>query len=405
MSTPLKFAVVGAGKVSGSTGTGRGITFVDSAAALPGLVQLVAVCDLDAENCASWRARGGVRVYEDYQKLLEDPEVDAVCLATPVTLHARQAVAALNAGKHVLSEVPGAYELQECYDLVEAVERTGLTYMLAENYCFQRPVMMVQEMVRRGVFGDLLYASGDYLHDCRDLFFHPDGQLTWRGQIHLQHKCNTYPTHSLGPVCQWLGINRTDKLKSLGAWGSPALAASHYVERNYGADHELAARDAWRLPNSIVTCLNTEAGVLAEHRLDWVSPRPHHMNRYALQGTRAAYATGDAHHEPLIWIQDRSETSATGVAGDWEPLFKYADEFEHPLWKSWGAEAASAGHGGGDYFVLREFCESVRDGRLPSIDVYDSVTWSSVTPLSRLSLEQGGAPQMVPDFKANYVAV
>src|SRR4051812_20883645 len=136
--TPLKFAVVGAGKVSGATGTGRGITFIKSAASLPGVVDLVAVCDLDPENCDSWRAKGGVRVYDDYQKLLEDPEVDAVCLATPVTLHAQQAIEALNAGKHVLSEVPGAYEMQECFDLVAAVERTGLTYMLAENYCFTR---------------------------------------------------------------------------------------------------------------------------------------------------------------------------------------------------------------------------------------------------------------------------
>jgi len=402
--TPLKFAVVGAGLASGSTGTGRGMTFVNSAASLPGVVDLVAVCDLNAENCASWRARGDVRVYDDYQKLLEDPEVDAVCLATPVTLHARQAIDALNAGKHVLSEVPGAYEMRECFDLVEAVERTGLTYMLAENYCFTRDVMMVNEMVRRGVFGDLLYASGDYLHDCRDLFFHPDGTLTWRGQIHIEHNCNTYPTHSLGPVCQWLGVNRNDKLKSLGAWGSPSLAASHYVARNFGADHKMAARDSWRLPNSVVTCLNTEAGVLAEHRLDWSSPRPHHMNRYSLQGTNAAFSSPMKHtEEPLIWIQDRSETSSTGVAGDWELLWNYADEFEHPMWKAWGEEAAGAGHGGGDYFILREFAESVREGRLPCIDVYDSVTWSSVTPLSRVSLEQGGAPQAVPDFKTNLV--
>jgi predicted dehydrogenase len=397
----LRFAVVGAGRVAG-TGTGRGKTFTHAAEALPGAVELVAVCDLDEQTCDEWRARGDVRVYNDYQKLLEDPEVDAVCLATPVLLHARQAIDALNAGKHVLSEVPGSYDLQDCFDLVEAVERTGLTYMLAENYCFMRDVMMVSEMARRGVFGEMLFASGDYLHDCRDLFFQPDGSLTWRGDIHRSACSNTYPTHSLGPVCQWLGINRGDRLKSLGAWGSPALAGADYVARNYGAQHELAARDAWKLPNTVVVMLNTEKGVLAEHRLDWSSPRPHHMNRYALQGTRASFtSSADPHLEPLIWIQDRSETSKTGVAGNWEPLWKYADEYEHPFWKSSGEKAAAAGHGGGDYFVLREFSDAVREGRLPMIDVYDSALWSSVIPLSSLSLEQGGAPVAVPDFKKN----
>lgn len=398
----LRFAVVGAGRVAG-TGTGRGKSFIHSAQTLPGAVELVAVCDVDPQTCDEWRAHGDVRVYDDYQKLLEDADVDAVCLSTPAPQHARQAIAALNAGKHVLSEVPGAYVLQDCFDLVEAVERTGLTYMLAENYCFMRDTMMVSEMVRRGVFGDLIHASGDYLHDCRDLFFQPTGELTWRGEAQRDMRGNTYPTHSLGPVCQWLGINRGDKLKSLGAWGSPSLAAPYYVARNKGADHPLAAPGSWKLPNSVVVVLNTEKGVLAEHRLDWASPRPHHMNRYSLQGTRAAFSSSaDPHQEPMIWIEGRSETNETGCAGNWEELWKYADDYEHPFWKASGAEAAAAGHGGGDYFVLREFADAVREGRLPLIDVYDSVTWSSVTPLSEQSLAQGGAPIDVPDFKANF---
>jgi len=396
---PIRFAVVGAGRVAG-TGTGRGKSFVHSAEAMPEIVQLVAVCDLDEDTQAEWRARGDVRVYGDYQKLLEDGDVDAVCLSTPVTLHARQAIEALNAGKHVLSEVPAAYQVDECFDLVEAVEKSGLTYMLAENYCFMRDVMMVTEMTRRGVFGDLIYAEGSYLHDCRDLFFQPDGTLTWRGELQRTFRCNTYPTHSLGPVCQWLGINRTDKLKSLGAWGSPSLAAPDYVKRNMGENHEFTSPDFWAVPNSVNVSLNTEKGVLAHHRLDWASPRPHHMNRYELQGTRAAFcSSADPHLDPLIWIQDKSETSPTGVAGNWESLWKYADEFEHPLWRESGEDAAKAGHGGGDFFVLREFASAVNENRPPLIDVYDAVTWSSVTPLSGMSLEQGGAPVEVPNFK------
>src|SRR5687767_15049368 len=109
----IRFAVIG-----GS----RGHSFAQSAQSLPDKIKLTAICDLREEVLEKWRGRDGIRCYTDYQQVLEDPEIDAVCIATPLKLHAGQAIAALNAGKHVLSEVIAAYTLDECYALVEAVE-------------------------------------------------------------------------------------------------------------------------------------------------------------------------------------------------------------------------------------------------------------------------------------------
>jgi predicted dehydrogenase len=392
MNTPLRFAVIGAG---------RGSSFVHSAGTLAEEVQLVAICDINPRMLDPWRDNPELRLYESYEQVLNDPNIDAVCIATPVPLHARQAIQALNAGKHVLSEVTAIYNsVEEGWELIEAVERTGLTYMMAENYCYIRENMMLENMIEQGVFGEITYASGSYLHDCRDLMWHGDGQLTWRGQLRQSVYGNSYPTHSLGPVSRWLGINRTDRYVTTATWGSLCRAIPAYVARNDKPEKRLASPNAWHSNDGAVTMLKTEKGVIAEVRVDWASPRPHNMARHELQGTTASYTTQEPGREALIWIEGRSETSPTGIAGHWDPISKYYEEFEHPLWKAHFEDAQRAGHGGGDYFTLREFAAAVREGRPPMVDVYDAVTWSSITPLSMISIDNNNNAVEVPDFKA-----
>jgi predicted dehydrogenase len=401
-SLPIRFAVVGAGR-AGAGGSGRGKSFVRSAAALPGQVELAAICDTDPLAIEQWRAENNIRCYDDYQQLLADAEIDAVCIATPLKLHARQSIQALNAGKHVLCEVTAAWTLEECRELVKAVEHSGLTYMMAENNCFARDVLMVQNMVEQGVFGDIIYAEGAYIHALPSLQWDENGELTWRGELQRDEYSNSYPTHSLGPVCRWLGINRSDKLKSTATWQSRALMMPRYARRRFGEDSHWAKQE-WRLPNAVNTLIRTAKGVLIDHRFDVASPRPHHMNRYALQGTKASFTSPiDPHEEPLVWIEGRSPVNKQGDPESWEPLYKYAEEFEHPLWRKSREQAATAGHGGSDYFVLREFCAAIVEDRPPLIDVYDAVTWSSITPLSAISLANNNAPVDVPDFKKKRV--
>ena len=172
---------------------------------------------------------------------MDDPGIDAVFIATPMTFHAKQAIQALEAGKHVLSEVIAAVTLEECWQLVETVERTKHTYMMSENYCYRRETMFVRNMTELGAFGDITFAEGAYIHDCRDLNIYIDGTRTWRGNLRAGNsqtsRGNGYPTHSLGPVAQWLGINKTDRMlrtttfvtKSVarGEWARSVLPEGH----------------------------------------------------------------------------------------------------------------------------------------------------------------------------------
>lgn len=384
---PIRIAVVGAR---------RGRTFMRIADMLPDKVRLEAVCDVKEDALQEWRGTA-VRVHDSFEKMLDDPNIDAVCLATPVTMHARQAIAALDAGKHVLSEVTAAWTLDECRDLVAAAQRSKSKYMMAENYCFMREVMMVQNMVDQGVFGDILYAEGAYIHQIIHLLFNEE-ELTWRGQLRRDQTGNLYPTHSLGPVSRWLGINKDDFYTTTSTFQTRSLMLPIYAARNL-PEGNIHRSEEFKAPDATTTMLQTEKGVMVQIRVDWASPRPHHMNRYALQGTKASFTANiDPSLDPQIWIEGRSPEDEHGGAKSWESLWKYADEFEHPWWKEAGQAAAKTGHGGSDFFVLREFANAIIEDREPVINVRDAVTWSSITPLSKISIKEGNSPVEVPRF-------
>jgi predicted dehydrogenase len=368
-------------------------------------VALTAVCELREDMLDRWKEQfPGIRTYRDYDLLLEDPDVDAVLLATPLAMHAKQAVRALKAGKHVLSEVIAAHTLEDAWELVETVEQTGLTYMMAENYCFMRPNMMIQNMVRQGVFGNITFVEGAYVHDCRKLTHYPDGELTWRGELQRSLNGMNYPTHSLGPLAKWIGINETDSFDYMTTYTTRNGSMPKYFAEQFGESHPGAKSDYWRQGDSAVTTIRTKKGVVISLRLDWVSGRPHNMTHYGLQGTRGAYlAARHDGEEPLVWIEGRSPGESGDTPGKvhakWESLQAHRDEYEHPLWRKWLSEAEKAGHGGGDFFVIDEFVGAIREKRRPAIDVYDAVLWSSVFPLSVESVGANGKAVRFPDFK------
>jgi hypothetical protein len=171
-----------------------------------------------------------------------------------------------------------------------------------------------------------------------------------------------------------------------------------FVNRNLSEGHP-ARNDKYILPDTVTTMLRTRKGVLVNIRLDWCSPSPRTHNWYSLQGTKASFISHiDASQESQIWIEGRSPQDKNNGAKSWESLWKYADEFEHPWWKEAGADVAQAGHGGSDFFVLREFVNAIIEEREPMINVHDAVTWSSITPLSRISIDGGNQSVEVPQF-------
>jgi predicted dehydrogenase len=388
---PIRLGFIGVG--------GRGTYLLSVALGLEG-VEVPAICDIDrshleqalglVQKARSQRPEGYAEGPTDYQRMLARDDLDAVIIATPMQLHAAMSVDALRANKHVLSEVAAAVTLDECWALVRAAEASGRLYMLAENCCYYRQNLMVLQIAQAGLFGDLTFAECGYVHDCRALAFKPDGSLTWRGELARDFTGNLYPTHALGPVCQWLGINRGDRLVSLTASTSAGKGMAHYVSQNYPAGHP-ATKIKFAVGDTTTTLIRTAKGAVIDLRYDTYSARPHPSTTYyTLQGVTASYKDDGTTQQ--VWVEGRSKAYA------WEPLANLAADFEHPLWKRAQAQASKTGHGGADYFVLAEFLDAIRSGRPAPIDADDAAAWSCIIPLSAASLRAGGAPQEIPDF-------
>ncbi|MBQ5363063.1 MAG: Gfo/Idh/MocA family oxidoreductase, partial [Clostridia bacterium] len=189
----------------------RGLSTVMGLRALPD-VEITALCNLDEATLDAQAKELGVehkyRVFED----MLTSDIDAVVIATPMQCHVPQAIAALEAGKHVMSEVTAGVTMDELWWLIETVEKSGKIYMMAENYIYTPQVQMVKEMVKAGLFGDTYYAEGMYLHNIDGLFKYPDGRSTWRSFWQCGKRGNFYPTHSVGPVMNWFPGDRSTEI-------------------------------------------------------------------------------------------------------------------------------------------------------------------------------------------------
>ncbi|NQX66212.1 Gfo/Idh/MocA family oxidoreductase [Paenibacillus alba] len=394
-TSPLRLAIVGGN---------RGGRLERALQVLASEIQLTAICDVNEDVLAAWKLQyPGVATYRDYQHMLQDELIEAIYIASPMPFHARQSVEALLAGKHVLSEVPAIQTVDEAWELVETAQRTGLCYMMAENYCFSRSVLTVGHLIDLGCLGEITYMEGAYLHDCRHLTAQADGSLTWRGQLHRDFNGMNYPTHSLGPLAHWLGTNKPDgdQLKCLTAFNSPSRSLRNYFHEQFGSQHPAAQQGYWQQGDSSVVIVQSERGVLITLRVDWTSARPPNPTHYIVQGTAGAYASGrHEREEDWIWLANLSPKEHDDRTDQWEPLSRYQPQFDHPLWQEWGHEAANFRHGGGDFLVFVEFAAAIREQRSPKVDVYDAAIWSSVFALSMESAAAGGKTMFFPDFKA-----
>ena len=391
---PLRLGVVGGQ---------RGGSFTVALEHFKKRVQLTAVCDLSENVLARWKQQHpGIATFTDWHTMLAADACDAVIVATPMGMHAKQAVEAMRAGKHVLSEVAACTSHQQAIDLINTVHETGMTYMMAENYCYTHTAMTVLNMVKKGLFGELGYAEGMYLHDCTSLCYNPDGTMTWRGEArHKMPSGNCYPTHSLGPISQWIGLNREDRLDTVYSVSVPARSMAAYARNRFGPKNPGAKLEHWTLGDSNSVLIRTKLGRVIYLRFDANSLRPHNMTTYELQGTTAVFSTQvDGHDTPLVWIDGlspggekagRKKRGNISHAESWEKISKYTEEFEHPRWKKHRATALKAGHGGGDFFELEDFLNAVEGKAASPIDVFDAVTWSSIIWHSIRSEKSGQA--------------
>ena len=350
----------------------RGKSFVRACQAVGG-ADVVALYDVDAGKVEQAAREIGAVAHTDFAAFLAS-EIDVVVVASPMPFHASQAIAALEAGKHVLSEVLPCQTVEEARALVEAVARSGRQYMLAENCVFYDEIELVKRLNDAGRFGHIYYGEGDYIHDCNGLWFEADSELTWRGRGLL----GVYGTHGIGPLLYITG----DRVATVRGTALPQGIVHPDVP----------------IPTMNLLEMTTAGGRVFRTRVDPVSPRPHTSTTYfSIQGTEGAYESArSAQDVARVWLRDVHEESRVDSSALWHPLADFADEV---IGDRLAANAPEVGHGTSEYWLLRAFCDALRSGAPMTIDIHAALDMTLPCILARDSAAQGGDRLEVPDSR------
>jgi predicted dehydrogenase len=366
MGNEIKLGIVGA--------CHRGGSFKAATETVEGL-RVQAVCDLNAERLPEAAAIFEASLsFTDYERMLDEADLDAVIIGTPMHVHAEQSIAALERGIHVLCEVTAAVDLDQCRRLVAACSQSDSLYMMGENYRYHREVQIVDQLVKAGLFGKLYYAEGEYLHEIR----WEQLNTPWRRRWLTGTDGVTYGTHSLGPILKWMNDDRVERICCAGS-------GNHYDDDDGRA---FEAQDT-----SVMLC-QMRSGGLAKIRVDMISDRPYSMRNFQLQGTDGCYESSRAPDEPhRIWLRSHCERD------QWVNLHDLAGEFESPLWRQHGEQALATGHSGADAIELIDFVNAIRSRGPSPIDIHETMDMTLPGLISQQSIAQAGQWLDVPDSR------
>jgi predicted dehydrogenase len=407
---PIRLGFVGIG--------GRGSYHLDCALGMEG-VEVVAVCDIDDK--ALYRAKRWVeeagqptpRLYGDsktaYKELCEKETLDCIICCTPWEYHAPICVAGMKNDKNVVSEVPIVITLEEAWEVVETHEKTGKWATLGlEGY----GNLTLMNMVRKGIFGEVLHIENGYVHDLRTVQYSPTEE-PWRLEHSARRNGNQYPDHPMQRILRLLDINHGDRFDYLVSMSTKAVMLNRFAALKYGDETPNATRK-FAQGDVNVTLLHTAGGKMVTLNFDTDTPHPREFLR--LQGTKGVYMNPNSVFNPvpqepgqprspisngLIYIDGR-----TPKEDEWESADPYFEEYRHPFLKTFVPKprkqaVALRGHGGGSSTTpvhWERLVAALRAGRMPDWDVYDSVTSSAISPLTEKSVAGGSVPVQFPDF-------
>jgi predicted dehydrogenase len=395
----------------GFIGTGlRGRNHVNNILATEG-VECPAFCDIDPDavdkTLAMFEEKNKPKpvVYSaneySYQEMLAKEDLDGVIISTNWRWHTAMCIAAMEEGVYAGAEVSGAFSVDECWELVNCHERTGTHLMFLENVCYRRDVMAVLNMVRDNIFGELVHFRGGYQHDLRTVKFNDGngglmygdgsyGEARWR-TAHSEHRNgDLYPTHGLGPIATYMDMNRGNRLVSVSSHATKARSLKHFAKNHPdGGENHPYTKINWKLGDIVTSTITTARGETIILTHDTNLPRPYSLG-FRVQGVDGL-AEFD-YYTKRVHVEGISESHRWDFGNEW------FEKYDHELWKKYGEEAVGGGHGGMDFFLDRAFVESVRRGIEPVLDVYDAAVMRVITPLSEISIQEGGTPQPIPDF-------
>jgi predicted dehydrogenase len=395
----------------GFIGTGlRGRNHVNNILSHEG-VHCPTICDIDPDAITktkeifAGKGKKEPRVYggsnHAYLEMLEKEDLDGVIIATNWKWHTPMCLAAMRSGVYTGVEVSGAFSVDECWELVRTHQQTGTHLFFLENVNYRRDVLAVLNMVRDNVFGELLHLRGGYQHDLRQVKFNDGkgglkfgedsyGEARWRTEHSIRRNGELYPTHGLGPLNAMLNVNRGNRLTSISSFATKSKGLHQYIlDHPEGGENHPFENINWKLGDIVTSHISTANGETIILTHDTNLPRPYSLG-FRVQGVKGL-AEFDSHTR-------RVHVEGVSDAHQWDEWEEWFEKYDHELWKKYGEIAIDGGHGGMDYFLDRAFVESVGANAPAVIDVYDAAVMRVITPLSEVSIREGGTPQEIPDF-------
>jgi predicted dehydrogenase len=319
--------------------------------------------------------------YPSLEKLILDPKIDAVFIATEAPNHHRHVIDALNAGKHVLCAVPCAMTLEDCESLRDAVKRTGLTYMMAETSYYRQNTISVRKFYKEGKFGHLISAAAEYNHPgLEQLFFNPDGTPTWRQGLPPMN----YPTHCTSFLISVTG-ERLTSVSCMG-WGddNPMLINNRY-ENPFWNETAFFETDQGRPFRVEVNWKGAYRGV---ERGEWRGTK---MSFYSPHG-------GNEQQSTIVRISEKTGRDEGGfVQGE-----NMVETYQQPLW--WKTDLLpsplrhDSGHGGSHTFITHEFIDALVNNRQPTVNIYEAIAYTAPGIVAHQSALKGGENMKIPGF-------
>ena len=356
----------------GIFGVSRGSCFFDSILANNG--DIVAICDKHERRAKEAVKRlGKVAVYDNFDEFIKHP-MDAVLLANYFHEHTEYAIRCLEKGIHVLSECTAAATLADAVKLVRAAEKSNAIYMLAENYPYMTFNREMKRICDEGTLGKLIYAEGEYNHagdpygDAGDKANLYDGEKHWRLFLPRTY----YVTHSLAPIMFATGAN-------------PVRVTAMPVFAPVPRDANVASNSGDKA--AIITTLNDDDSVF----------------KFV-----ANSSFGACDNSYRICGEYGQVENVRGTGGKimlrynkWnKPADKECINYYMPGINDKDEELIkTAGHGGGDFFVIRHFLECVRENKPHPFDVYFATRLSAVAIMAYRSMMERGVPYDIPDFR------
>ena len=254
---------------------------------------VTAVCDT-YEDRVQWGVDTVVRhgqpkpfASTNWHDVLNKELADAVLILSSWESHVPIAIEAMQKGIAVGMEVGGAYTIDQCWDLVRTYEQTGTPFMFLENCCYGRTEMMVMNMIKQGLFGEIVHCEGGYCHDLRDEIAFGKENRHYRLRNYLHRNCENYPTHELGPIAQILDINRGNRFLSLVSVASKSRGMNEYAKQHENVTPALQTVSFAQgdVVTTIIKCANGETITLS---LDTTLPRAYSRRFTVILGYSAS---------------------------------------------------------------------------------------------------------------------